>query len=273
MAPKTKETLTIQISDISDKTANVFLLGKSPFIYNALSEKNAKLLLLPPLKGKAVQRKGLKHNPIEEYRDSTYKYRDDEVFPTRFYFPVGAFKRCIATAALDIPGVRKTEVQRLCWIDGERVPIYGIPELYMTGVRTADQKRTPDIRTRAIIRHWCCQFTVHAVSPLISQTEVLKLLSVAGLICGVGDGRQEKGAFSYGQFTLTNPADPAFLSIMANGGRDAQDAALKDPGMWDDQTEELYTWFNEELARRSLTGVSDAGDAEDEGDEGAADAS
>ena len=56
-----------------------------------------------------------------------------------------------------------------------------------------------------------------------------------GLICGIGDFRQEKGAGNFGQFRVANEGDPQFARIKAEGGREAQDDALEAAEPYDEE--------------------------------------
>jgi hypothetical protein len=119
----------------------------------------------------------------------------------------------------------------------------------MTIVRMADIARTPDIRTRAILPRWACKIDITYVMPQINAQNLSNLLGAAGMLSGVGDGRQEKGSLNFGQFRVTHPDDPEFVSITKEA-RVQQDRALNDPAMYDVESEELYQWYNQEIARR-----------------------
>src|ERR1035437_183911 len=239
--------LAIQVGEI-----NVVVIGDMPMIYNAMSTKTLGALLDPPPSRKSAAGKaaGKKHNPIEEYRNSMYKFRDgDGDKPTRLYFPTGAFKKAIQTAALDLPGVKKAQVGRLCWITEDKVPVYGVPQVLISGVRMADIAHTPDARVRAILSQWCCQFRIRSAHPILKGAEGLKLLMAAGITIGIGDWRQEKGSGSYGQFHVADPKNADFLRIMKSGGRAAQEKAILEPAFYDDQTEELWSDYYTRLAK------------------------
>jgi hypothetical protein len=250
MAAKKEVEVEISVLDIEQGRAQFFLTGQSPMIYNAVAEKAKRELLLPWGKKTAADKAAnLKHEPLQEYRNSTYRYRENDR-PTRLYFKPEAFKKAMGTAALDLPGTRKTEIGRLCWVSGLKVDIYGVPKMLMSVVRSADINRTPDIRTRAILPEWCAFIEVNFVRPKLRDVTVSKLLAAAGITVGIGDFRQEKGAGSYGQFKLVEPNDQDYKRILKTGGRVAQDAALHEPAYYDIETEELYTWYVEELERR-----------------------
>ena len=167
-----------------------------------------------------------------------------------------AFKGAIRSAALDMPGAKKAQIGRLTYIAGEHVGIYGVAKLLMSVVRSADMNRTPDIHTRAIIPQWGCWLEVTFVEPLIRMQAVANLLAAAGLTIGVGDWRPEKGAGNYGQFRIVNRDDATFIRILEDGGRVQQAEALKYPVCYDDESTELFSWFQDERAKRALKGVA-----------------
>lgn len=253
-ATKTDE---ISILEIHQGELEVCILGTSPLLYNRMSEKAKRELLLPKGRKTAADKAAsLKHNPIQEFRDSVYRRRDHEAGPTRLQFPSTAFKGVARTAALDLPGTKKTEIGRLCWVVGERVDIYGIPILRMDVVKSADINRTPDIRTRACLAEWACRVTLRFVRPKLHQAGMANLLAAGGITCGIGDGRQEKGSLSNGQFRLVLPDDPDFVRLTQTAGMEAQDAALRDPAFWNEETEDLMGWFSAEVVK--LTGRKEA---------------
>jgi hypothetical protein len=252
--PKTPQTTLDEIVQITTATLRCTIVGASPLYFNRLSEK-AKRDLLAGSKKKSAQEKAttLKHEPLDEYRASAHTVLDPAA-PTLLAMPSTAFKKAIMTAALDVPGATKAKLGRLVWLPGDKVPIYGVPQLSMAAVRNSDMARTPDIRTRAVVPAWAAVLTFQVVQPLVTPQYVANLLGVAGITIGVGDWRQEKGSGSNGQFTIVPEDDPEALAVMAAGGRAAQAAALDTPTFFDTDSEELYTWLVEERASRVRAG-------------------
>jgi hypothetical protein len=251
-----KKTEELEIVNIKVDEAHVRILGNSPLIYNAMSEKARFTILCGGVKKNAAARaENAKHDVVTEYRNSMYQYRDsDSDVPTRLYFPTGSFKKAIQTAALDMPGATKRQVGRLCWITEDKVPVYGVPQLLMSVVRSSDMNHTPDVRTRGILSRWACEFTVRSVVPLIKIQDVLRLLAASGITAGVGDWRQEKGSGSYGQFRLVaNDIDEKeFTTIVKSAGKKQQDNAIEKPDFYDDETEKLYVLYDAEMKRRGM---------------------
>jgi hypothetical protein len=247
-----KPDAEISVLEITQSDIEFCVLGTSPLIFNRMSEKAKRELLLPKgRKTKADRSQSLKHEPVEEFRASVYR-RIDDGGPTRLVFPSTAFKGAMAAAALDLPGARKSEIGRLVYVVGDKVDIYGVPKLLMSVVRSADPNKTPDIRTRAIVAEWACRVRVRFVMPRLREQTVANLLAASGVTVGVGDFRQEKGKGSYGQFSLVGAEDADFARIVAAGGREAQDDGLARPEPYDLETEELLSWFGAEIVQ--LTG-------------------
>lgn len=245
-----------EVLEVTQGKIDCYVVGTSPLILNRMSEKAKRELLMPRGRKTAVEKAtSLKHNPIDEYRASVYRLSDPNA-DTLLAVMSTAFKGALRNAALDLPGTKKSQVGRLTYIDGDYIGIYGVPQLYMAIVRSADVARTPDVRTRAIVPQWAAKFTVTFVRPLITGQAVANLLAAAGLTMGIGDGRPEKGAMSYGQFKLVAPTDAEFKAIVSSGKRKAQEQAMENPSCYDDETAELLAWFDEERARRSLKGVA-----------------
>ena len=140
---------------------------------------------------------------------------------------------------------------------GDMVPIWGVPELLMSIVRSADMNHTPDVRTRPIIRHWATEITVRFVRPKMNEAAIVHLLVAAGMTVGVGGWRQEKGSGNYGLFHIATPDDDRdFAAIVERGGRVAQEEALQAPICYDEQTADLLAWYEEEIGVRKLRGAA-----------------
>lgn len=257
--PKVKDN-TITIAELQKARIQVNLLGAAPLIMNSMPFKAKKILLAPQRTGRmtsAEKAASFKHDVYTEYVDSTYQFDDEEIEAanrrTRLAFPSDAFKQAMAVAALETPGAKRTSIDRLLRVEGEKVEIFGVPQLYMAVVRNQDQNHTPDIRTRAIIPMWCCRLTVTYFTPNLREVVVGTLLSNAGEICGIGDKRQGKGKGDAGRWTLVDEDHPDFQRIVATMGKEPQDKALAEPAAYDRETLQMVSWFDEEMTRRLAT--------------------
>lgn len=249
MAAKTKQVESLEIQEVTKSWLTACVLGSTPFILNRISRKVMEELLYPKGRKSTADKKNfLKHDPLQEYRASPYCSKDDDA-PTRLLARGACFVEAMRSVALDVPGTNRTEMKRNTSVSEEYVHLYGIPKLMMSPVRCADFNKTPDIRTRAVVPEWACFVTVGCVTPIMSIHTVAKLLAAAGIMRGVGDWRVEKGG-TFGQFEIVDEDDPRFVSLVQNGGRLPQDAALKTPDFYDEESRELFEWFCVEKRRR-----------------------
>jgi len=251
MARQQSEDRAIVPIKIKQGRATFYILGLTPLIYNAASEKTKHELLWPHKKTMAERSVSLKHNPPQEYRDSVYRRPDGENGPTRLLAPSRWFKAAIAQVAKRVPGGGTTaELKQLVWVEGEYCDLYGTPEVYMAMVISAGMNRTPDIRTRALVPRWCCKLVINHVLPQVQSEAVATLLMNAGILNGVGDFRQQKGAGSYGQFELVNESDPRYKALVKNEGLKVQDRYLKELVPHDEDTSRMLATFNEKMRKR-----------------------
>lgn len=249
MAVKKAET-GLTIEPLKQGRVTLRLIGTTPFYFNAMSAKAKRTLLVGGGKKTAAQRKELKHDPEQEFRDSVYRASGGE---TLLCFPAPGVKGAMATAALETPGVTKTSVQRLIFLPEQRIKMWGKPFLKMDVVRSADMNKTPDIRTRAFLPRWCAEVDIAFVTPTLSLHSVVSLLSNAGAIVGIGDFRQEKGRGGYGTFAVSGEEMGEWQDVwddVTAEGRAVQEAALEDAEPYDDETAELLDFIRDERQLR-----------------------
>ena len=242
----------IEVAELREGEVSFCLLGYSPFYCNSVAQKAMRELLLP--RGgrltPAQKAENLKHDPDAEFRASPYLRRG--VGPTRILMKATAIKDAIAQAAIDMPtAVAKTQINRLTYVVGEYIDIWGVPLLDMEVVRLQDMKRTPDIRTRAKLVRWATRVTIRYQMPMLNAQKVATLLQASGQICGIGDFRQEKGKGNNGLYRIVAEDNADYLAVLAEGGMEAQDAALASPQFSNPVTEDLYHWYHAEILRRA----------------------
>lgn len=237
----------IEVEPLRVGSMTVWLRGRTPLICNRMAGKAMRELLFPRgRKTTAEKQQLLKHDPMAEYRNSMSTRTGKG--PTRLIFPSPAVKGSMASAALETKGTNKTQIGRLVWVKDYSCDLYGVPQLFMSVVRSADMNKTPDVRTRAILAEWCLPAVVQFVKPQMSENTIAQLLSNGGIIIGIGDFRQEKGKGNFGQFEVVTEAD--CKSIIKSGGLKEQDAAIKSPKCFDAESEELLAWFQAEVDQR-----------------------
>ena len=244
---------SLDIQPLKQGRLRLRMMGQTPLYFNSMSSKSMRDLLIGGGKKTAAQRKEIKHNPEQEYRDTVYKKSFGE---TLLCFPAPGIKGAMATAALETAGITKTSVQRLIFLPQTHVQIWGTPQLKIDMVRSADMNKTPDMRTRAYLPRWCAEVDIAYVQPTLDAHSIVSLLTNAGSIVGIGDFRQEKGRGSFGTFSVhTEQSMGSFQGDwdeLMTEARDVQQAALDDPEYADDQTAELMAFLAEERSRRDI---------------------
>lgn len=250
MAIKKPETL--QIDALKQGRITLRIIGTTPFYFNAMSAKTKRSLLIGGGKKTAAQKREIKHDPEQEFRDSIYRQEKGD---TLLCFPAPGIKAAMATAALETAGVTKTSVQRLIFLPQQKVNIWGAPQLKMDTVRSADMNKTPDVRTRAFLPRWCSEVDIAFVTPTLSIHSIVSLLSNAGVVCGIGDFRQEKGKGSYGTFAVSGSEDmgdwQSEWDEITQEGRAAQTLAMQNPEFADQDTADLMEILEEERLMRA----------------------
>lgn len=249
---KTDELEQVQIVELTRAKIVYHIVGETPLLMNSMSVKAQRELLLPRGRKTAAEKQGsLKHDPLQEFRDSIYRARKGS--ETVLALLNTQFKAALCTAALDVPGAKKAQIGRLTSIEGgEKLALYGVPQIMCSVVRSADINKTPDIRTRCIVPRWACKVEVTYTTPVLNATVISSLFATAGYTMGVGDWRPQKGSGTFGRWKIVEANDKEYLDIIKTGGAVAQQEALDDPESYDDETDELLSWYDVEVRRRGI---------------------
>ena len=232
---------TISVPVLKMEQATFSLIGNSGLYCHRMGAKAKQQLLLGGRKKTAAERLSLKHNPEQEFVDSMH-VKSGLFDGTQVVFPATAVKSAMATAALVVDGIKGTDVKRLVYIPDEWIPIYGIPKLRMDITRSADIGKTPDVRTRAFFPSWATQITVRWAKPALSKKSIYALLVNAGIMCGIGDFRQEKGKGGFGTWDVVDSIPKSHLDEAG------QTEAIKEPEAYDEDTQWLMDEFHNALA-------------------------
>ena len=241
--PAKKED-AILIERVKMETIPIKLVGMTGLYCHRMSAKAKRQLMIGGQKKTRAERIELKHQPRDEFRDSMHIHEGYHEY-THVKFPSMAIKSAMATAALSVAGVRKADVQRLVFFPDEWVPIFGVPRLRMDITRSADIGKTPDVRTRAYFPEWGTELLIQYVKPVLTPKAIVSLLYNAGIMCGIGDFRQEKGKGSYGTFEPTNDPWPESMT-----DPDAQWDAIQNPVPDNEESAELLEEFDLEVEAR-----------------------
>jgi len=250
VAKKTNET--IEIHSVKRGNITLRMIGQTPLYFNSMSAKAMRDLLVGGGRKTAAEKKEIKHNPEQEFRESVYTKSDGDTY---LCFPAPGVKSAMATAALETAGINKTNVNRGIFVPGDHIQIWGKPYLKMDIVRSADMNKTPDVRTRAFLPDWVAEINIKYVVPTFSAHSIMSLLNNAGAMVGIGDFRQEKGRGSYGTFAVASSEDMGeyqeLWDSITQESREVQKLAMENPDYADEKTAELMQFLQEERVRRA----------------------
>lgn len=193
-----KATSTIELPPLNIQTVQFLLIGDSPLIVHAWSEKAKRQMLDKQMK-KATKAKEAK-DPEADYEACFYRTSDGE-----YGFPAIGVKASMVSACRFVDA-KMTVLRGACHIDCEMLPVIGEPRPREDMVRVG--MGTADIRYRPEFPEWKMPVTIKYNSSVISAEQIANLLNAAGFGVGIGEWRPEKNG-SYGRFHVASSEEMA----------------------------------------------------------------
>jgi hypothetical protein len=215
-----KSTEVVEIRPIDMKTVEVTLVGDTPIIMHAWSEK-AKRMMLEAQQGKAKGKKKPIKNPVDDFIQSIYWLTEKPAYPdgsseevceeafnkaiangAKFGFPVTAFKQAAISAAYRMGWVKnQMGLRGAFFIESEYGDMVEIKS--DTPIMREDMVKiaggTADIRYRGEFRNWSATFKVkYNANGEFSLENIINIINAGGTICGAGEWRPERD----GQFGM-----------------------------------------------------------------------
>lgn len=193
-----EKSVAIEVPKLEPRIAHITLVGDSPLITHAWSEKAKKQMLDKQMKkGKAGGKEA--KDPEKDYYDSLYHLEGG-----KYGFPVVAFKAAAVRAAGQMDGVKMTNARAAFHIVGEYAEIDGTPEPREDMVRVG--MGTADIRYRGMFREWRTTLTIRYNENVLSLEQIISLFNLAGFGVGVGEWRPQRNG-SYGMFHVATEGE------------------------------------------------------------------
>lgn len=193
----------IELPPLNIETLKVPLIGDSPLIVHAWSEKALRAMADKQQKKASAGREA--KDPWADFVGSLYwldkrpeKATEDDIENGRFGFPAVAFKAAAVTACTSIGGVTKVAARQAFHVEGEFVEIKGPPPSMRQDVCRVGMG-TADLRYRGEFSPWSVDLTVKYNANLMSAAQVVNLFQTAGFAVGVGEWRPERDG-PYGRF-------------------------------------------------------------------------
>lgn len=202
-----KKTETVEIRPYKTERANLRIVGDTPLIMHAWSEKAKKEMLDKQMKVKAAKARDAK-NPVEDFIRSMYWLTPMPEEMTmdgfqaaidagaRFGFPVTAFKQAAISAAYRSKWTKdKMSLRHVFFILGDENQMLEIksdtPEMREDMVKVG--MGTADIRYRGEFKNWHADVTIeYDANGEYSLEAIVNIINQGGRICGVGEWRIER---------------------------------------------------------------------------------
>lgn len=189
-AAKAQEVAPVPVWHLEIREMKLILVGDSPLISHAWSQK-AKQEMLDKQMKKAAKGKKAK-DPKKDYEDSLYIHPDGG-----YGFPSIAFKCAAVTACSQIDGLTKVQTRGSFHVEGEMLKINGTPQMREDMVRIG--MGVADIRYRGEFPEWSVEVPIRYNAQVLSPEQIANLFNVAGFAVGIGEWRPERNG-SYGLF-------------------------------------------------------------------------
>lgn len=209
---KTNEV--IEIRPIEIKKVALKLVGDTPLIMHAWSEKAKKEMLDKQMKATKTKSRDAK-NPVEDFIRSMYwlspmpQEMTVHGFVTaisggaRFGFPVTAFKQAAISAAYRLGWSKdKMSMRGSFFIEGDENQMIEIKsdvptmreDMVKVGMGTAD------LRYRGEFRNWSADIVIsYNVNGTHTLEQIINIINAGGYVCGIGEWRPERDG-QYGMF-------------------------------------------------------------------------
>lgn len=217
----TKKTEVITIKPIEKVTAEITIVGDSPLIVHAWSEK-AKREILDAQQGKKAGKKKDFKNPVADFINSMYwldgtpnipdgaseekaeKIFDDAIKKgARFGFPSVALKKAAVSAAYRQGWTKdKVSANGSFWLTGvnddpEFLEIITDEPPVMREDMVKVGMGTADIRYRGEFHNWKCRCRISYLKDGVFNLEnIIAMINLGGFCCGLGEWRTEKSGLS-----------------------------------------------------------------------------
>ena len=215
----TKKAETVEIKALDIKEVPIRIVGDTPLIVHAWSEKAKRMMLEAQQKTTKTKAKEAR-DPFSDFMNSLYWLTDkpevetEEAFEealrngAKFGFPVGAIKMAANSAAYRLGWVKNQMELRgsyfLMTDHGNMAEIKGsFPDCREDMVRIG--MGSADLRYRGEFHEWYMDFILqYNASGNMTLEQILNCINAGGYVCGIGEWRPEKDG-DFGRFhVVTN---------------------------------------------------------------------
>jgi hypothetical protein len=193
-----KSQTAIELPPLNIQQLSLVLVGDSPLIVHAWSEKAKKQMLDKQMK-RATTAKAAK-DPEADYEACFYRTPGGE-----YGFPAIGVKAAMVSACRFVDA-KMTVMRGAFHIDCEMLTVIGIPRPREDMVRVG--MGTADIRYRPEFPEWRIPVTIKFNASVISAEQIANLINAAGFGVGIGEWRPERNG-SFGRFHVGSAEEVA----------------------------------------------------------------
>jgi hypothetical protein len=226
---KTPQIVTepeIKLPEIKMRGFRVWIVGDTPLITHAWSEKARRQMLSKQLK-EAKEGRPMR-DPDDDFLNSLYEFDENS-----YGFPAMAVKKAMLQSAHRDKGVPRETVRGALWLHAQMVRtrpakagaicdmpllrIYGSePEMREDMVKIGSgMTKVADLAYRAQFTTWALRITGRLNISVCPMEWIPFLIRHSGLSTGIGDWRQEKNGM-FGAYHLGNPNEAAQWDAFAD---------------------------------------------------------
>ena len=204
-----KQDVVVEIKPVKIVRANLTIVGDSPLIVHAWSEKSKRMMLEAQMKTAKSKKAREVRDPFAEFVDSMYwltempsnktpeGYAEAIENGAKFGFPVTAIKQAAISAAYRSGSTKDMASMRgVFYINGRDVPDYAtirnsMPEMREDMVRIG--MGSADLRYRAEFSNWKMDVILtYNDNGVYTLEHIINAINLGGFMCGIGEWRPER---------------------------------------------------------------------------------
>ncbi len=184
---------TMKIPEHNKQKLRMTLVGVTPLIVHAWSEKNKEMMRTKQQKGAKMAKEA--KNPENDFNGA--KYRDAK---GRDCVRAAFFKNAIVSACRFADDLKMTVIRGALFVEGDMLPIkYKECNMREDTVRVG--MGTADLRYRPEYTDWSVDISVEYLANVLTPAQIVNLIRLAGFSVGICEWRPEKNG-DFGRFEV-----------------------------------------------------------------------
>ena len=203
------QVLTVDIPRPQIKILSIPVVGESRLVMHRWSKKAREQMLRKQMGMPALKKE--KKDPHQDFLESAYQSTEGW-----YGFPATAFKSACVDACRYVEGITMVMARGTLFVvpDGEDPEGISLVRIEGDGPHLREDMcridmGTADVRHRAEWRSWRTVINIKYNANILTAAQVFNLASIAGLHCGIGEGRPRapKTSMDWGMFRLASEAE------------------------------------------------------------------